>query len=158
MSTTSPEGIAPPVAPSAPPDAQDLNALVSPDKPVLFGRPPIAYTIPGDFPMDLYIMAQQALVTDDEVEGTNLLHQSLKGLLGYYLDPAENESTLRQLDRDVRRLGVRTMLTLINSIYKDDDEEIVEAADVDPPVAAPVPEVPQPSALTTTTTSSSPEE
>lgn len=148
----SPAGIQPATAAAAPPDAKDLNVLCPPDKAMLFGSPPIVYTIPGDMPMDLYIMAQSALVNDDEVEATNLLHQSLKGVLGYYLN---DEEAIAVLDRQVRKLGVRTILTLINSIYEDetpadDDGDVV----VDPPVAETA--VP-PSASTTTTTSSSPE-
>lgn len=148
MSSADP--LSPAVAPAPPADAQDLNALCPADKTVLFGVPAVVYTIPGDMPMDLYIKAQSALMSDDEVEGTNLLHQALTGTLGYYIPEGDERHT--QLNRDVRKLGVSTMLKLINSLYRDDDDE---EPVTDPPqaVTEPPAETPiSPPEPTTTTT------
>lgn len=151
MSTLpSPASIALSAAPVVPADAQDLNVLCPPDKPVLFGSPAVVYVIPGDMPMDLYIMAQQALMADDEVSGTTLLHQALVGVLGYNIPDTDTEAK-QVINRQVRKLGVRTMMDIVNNLYKDDPEEVEGAVEPDPTVL-------EVSVPTTTTTNSSPQE
>lgn len=145
------------LAPPPPPDAKDLNALVPSDRKALFGQPPVVYVVPGDMPMDIYLKTQLAMVEDDEVKATNLLHEALTDLLGYNL--AEGAEGVRaKLDRDVRSLGVRTMMRLLNHIYID-DEDAEQAADA-AGEASPQPSDPAPSPpdSTTSTTKPSPSE
>lgn len=136
----------------------DLNALVPVDKTVLFGSPPVVYTIPGDMPMDIYLHVQMAILEDtDEIEGTKHLHAALFKLFTYYLpeDGSEDRKKVRaDCDLQVKKLGVRTMLKLINHVYSSDEDQA--PGDLPADAATPPPSGTTPTTTGAPSTSSSP--
>lgn len=112
-----------PAAPT-PVDAKDLNLLVPADKRVLFGKPPIVYVVPGDMPMDVYLLAQSSMINENEVEATRQLHSALVTLLTWNLEDEDEKTTVT---KQVSVLGVRTMMRVLNAVYVAD----LEPADED---------------------------
>lgn len=134
------------------PTATDLNALLPPRRKVKFGD--ATYEVPGDMPMEVYLRMQAAFGGDDEQEATAQLRQAFIDLLTFY---HEGDVSVRtQVERDLRPVGVRTIILLLNGIYKDADDE--EESDVIEGKASAVEQESTTEAATPTTTGTSPSE
>lgn len=135
------------------PDVNDLNSLVPADKKVALGSN--VYVVPGDMPMEVYLRAQAAFATDDEIESSNLLKHALQDLMLWNVPLGEEGLAIRQqLEASLRSLGVRTMIVLLQGIYSDGDEDEAAGGDAagESSVGAPTTETATP---TTTGDSSS---
>lgn len=125
------------------PTERDLELLVPVDITVKFGRPEAkSYTIPGDMPLEPYLHVQTAMLDEtDEVAGTRHLQTALEKLLLWYV-PVEDAATRTEVKEQIARLGVRSVMRILNAIYETDDEPADdvegEARDVTPPPIAPV--------------------
>lgn len=104
------------------PDVVDLNALVPARKKVALGSR--TYEIPGDMPMEVYLRAQASFSSDDEFESTNNIKQAFQDLMLWYVPLGEEGAAVRrELDNDIRPLGVRTIMALLGGIYRDGDAD-----------------------------------
>lgn len=101
-------------------NALDLNKLLPARRTIAFGDR--EYEVPGDMPFEIYLRTQIAFADDTpEEESTNQLKQAFLDLLLFYLPGDEDAKT--QAVVDMRQLGVRTIILLLNAIYKDAEDE-----------------------------------
>lgn len=126
------------------PVEQDLELLVPVDKTVKFGRPTSRkYVVPGDMPLEPYMHVQVAMLDEtNEVDGTRHLQAALEKLLLWYVDPGDVPQRA-EVNKQVSRLGVRSVMKILNTIYEDvdaddpDEDAATEIKDVTPPTLAP---------------------
>lgn len=107
----------------------DLDALVaSPKKVSLGGR---TYTVPGDIPMEVYVKVNKAemLGNSDEAESIEVMVDALTDLFTAVSEDLPNYEQLREdVNKVLRRSGVRVIFKMLNAIYST-PAEVVESED-----------------------------
>lgn len=102
------------------PEVRDLDALLPTRLNVKFGGK--SYQIPGDMPMSIYLRTQHAFDdATEETESTNQLREAFIELLTFY--KPEDEDARKQIENDLREIGVRTVIKLLGTMYKTDEAE-----------------------------------
>lgn len=121
-------------------EVNDLDVVVPAPKRVRFGG--TEYDVPADMPMEIFLRVNAAgRIKDDEGnddQGAQILAlgDAICDLFIWELEdhitPEQEQEIRANVNKTLRRRGVRYCFTLIGNIYKDDDEE-----KDNPPVQAP---------------------
>ncbi len=131
-------------------DIQDLDVLVPQPKRAKMGG--AMYELPADLPMEIFLrlnLAQTAKGEDGEVDMVaqiNAVIAVIGDLFTWQLveqgAPQEQiEAAKGAVEAVVRRRGARYGFSLVQTIYKDDDEKAEEAAAAADPTQPQVPPV-----------------
>jgi len=114
---------------------KDLDVLVPENKKVtLRGR---VYDLPGDLPMETYLVINAAAGAQEEgaseADLMGRLVAALVDLFCWNVPESEKDKRRKEVDEDLRGLGVRTITSLLGEIYGDEEPEEADDDEVDPP-------------------------
>lgn len=110
---------------------KDLDVLVPEDREVTFGG--AKYILPGDLPLEIFLRLNN-LGDEDESDGeaATTMIAIIGDLFAWEAPEAAKEAISQKVSGVVRGRGVKNMLTMVENIYKDEEEDVEPEADETP--------------------------
>lgn len=110
---------------------KDLDVLVPEDREVTFGG--AKYILPGDLPLEIFLRLNN-LGDEDEDDGSaaTTMIAIIGDLFAWEAPEAAKEAISQKVAGVVRGRGVKNMLTMVENIYKDEEEDVEPEADETP--------------------------